>query len=289
MVSRTKDLEQLGEKSLQALVDHQNLPEHVAIIMDGNGRWAAERYLPRIAGHRRGIQSVREIVTFSREIGIKVLTLFAFSNENWNRPSTEISQLMMLLERYLKQELKTMTENQIRFRAVGQIERLPGSVLRMIRSVEEKTAKHEKMTLILALSYGGRSEIVDAVRRVVEDVQQEKLSMKDLDEQTFSHYLHTQEVPDPDLMIRTSGEVRISNFLLWQLAYTELYFTQTYWPDFRRKDFLLALLDYQARERRFGLVKEQVANPNGAGKGGAPGFSGKSLSGEPTAGEERDF
>lgn len=288
MVSRTKDLEPLGEKSLQALLDPRNLPEHVAIIMDGNGRWAAHRHLPRIAGHRRGIQSVREIVTFSRELGIKTLTLFAFSNENWNRPSAEISQLMMLLERYLKKELKTMTENQIRFRAIGQIEKLPGSVLRMIRSVEEKTAQNEKMTLILALSYGGRSEIVDAVKRVVEEVQQEKLSIKDLDEPVFSRYLHTQEVSDPDLMIRTSGEVRISNFLLWQLAYTELYFTQTYWPDFRRRDFLLALLDYQGRERRFGSVKEQSSRPETIRKGRPSGLSRNSLSGDPP-GEEREF
>lgn len=289
MVSRTKDLENLDEETLGAMIDPQNLPRHVAIIMDGNGRWAAQKNLPRIAGHRRGIQSVREIVTFSRELGIETLTLFAFSNENWQRPSTEISQLMMLLERYLKQELKTMMKNEIRFRTIGQIERLPASVVRMIRSVEEKTEQNKKMTLILALSYGGRAEVVDAVRRIMEEFQKEKISLKDLDEELFSRYLYTQEVPDPDLMIRTSGEVRISNFLLWQLAYTELYFTKTFWPDFRRKDFLLALLDYQGRERRFGLVGEQASNSGSMQNASSPGSSGKRFLEDLNGGEEREF
>lgn len=251
-----KDVEHSGEKSLLSILDRGNLPKHVAIIMDGNGRWAAQQHLPRIAGHRKGIQSVREMITFSRELGIETLTLYAFSNENWHRPATEITQLMMLLERYLKKELKTMMANEIRFRAVGQIERLPESVIRWIRSVEEKTEKNKKMTLVLALSYGGRTEIVDAIKQVVEDLRQEKISIKDLDENVLSNYLYTRGIPDPDLMIRTSGEVRISNFFLWQLAYTELYFTKTLWPDFKRKDFLLALLDYQGRERRFGLVSD---------------------------------
>jgi undecaprenyl diphosphate synthase len=289
MVDRMKDSEKWSEETLFGMLDSQNLPKHVAIIMDGNGRWAAQKNLPRIAGHRRGIQSVREIVTFSRKLGIETLTLFAFSNENWNRPAPEISQLMMLLERYLKQELKTMMENQIRFRTIGQIERLPSSVVRMIRSVEEKTEQNKKMMLILALSYGGRAEIVDAVRRIMEEFQEEKISIKDLDETLFSNYLYTQEIPEPDLMIRTSGEVRISNFLLWQLAYTELYFTKTFWPDFRRKDFLLALLDYQGRERRFGSVKEQISHPGIPRKAGSPGFSEKRLSEELQGGEEREF
>ncbi len=289
MVSRTRDLENLGEEALCAMLDPQNLPKHVAMIMDGNGRWAAQKNLPRIAGHRRGIQSVREIVTFSRELGIEALTLFAFSNENWHRPTTEISQLMMFLERYLKQELKTMMENEICFRTIGQIERLPASVVRMIRSVEEKTERNKKMTLILALSYGGRAEVVDAVRRIMEAFQEEKISIKDLDEELFSRYLYTQEIPDPDLMIRTSGEVRISNFLLWQLAYTELYFTKTFWPDFRRKDFLLALLDYQGRERRFGLVREQVSNSSSTRKERSPGSSGKRFLEDLKGGEEREF
>ncbi len=182
-----------------------------------------------------------------------------------------------------------MMENQIRFRTIGQIERLPSSVIRMIRSVEEKTEWNKKMTLILALSYGGRAEMVDAVRRIMEEFQEEKISIKDLDEALFSRYLYTQEIPDPDLMIRTSGEVRISNFLLWQLAYTELYFTKTFWPDFRRKDFLLALLDYQGRERRFGLVTEQVSNPDMTRKESSPGSSGKRFSEGLQGGEEREF
>lgn len=235
-------------------LDRDNLPSHVAIIMDGNGRWAAQRHLPRIAGHHQGIQSVRKIITFAREIGIKTLTLYAFSNENWNRPAKEITQLMILLEQYLNKELKTMMKNGIRFRAVGQIDRLQNSVTQLIHSVEEATKCNDKMLLVLALSYGGRAEIIDAMKQVYQDLSAEKLSIKDLNEKKFSEYLYTKEMPDPDLMIRTSGEIRVSNFLLWQVAYTELYFTKTLWPDFREKDFLLALHDYQGRERRFGLV-----------------------------------
>jgi undecaprenyl diphosphate synthase len=283
----TKDLENLGEKSLLSLLDRENLPKHVAIIMDGNGRWAAQQHLPRIAGHRKGIQSVREIITFSRELEINTLTLYAFSSENWHRPATEISQLMMLLERYLKKELKTMMTNEIRFRAIGQIERLPESVVRSIRSVEEKTEKNNRMTLVLALSYGGQTEIVDAIKEVVEDLQQEKISIKELDESLFSTYLYTREIPDPDLMIRTSGEVRISNFFLWQLAYTELYFTKTLWPDFKRKDFLLALLDYQSRERRFGLVSERTQSASRSDKSGETPQN--RLFGKPTKGDRFEF
>lgn len=235
-------------------LDRENLPAHVAIIMDGNGRWAAQRHLPRIAGHHQGIQSVRKIITFAREIGIKTLTLYAFSNENWNRPAKEITQLMILLEQYLNKELKTMMKNGIRFRAVGQIDRLQNSVSQLIHSVEEETKSNDKMLLVLALSYGGRAEIIDAMKQVYQDLSAEKLSIKDLDEKKFSEYLYTKDMSDPDLMIRTSGEIRVSNFLLWQVAYTELYFTKTLWPDFREKDFLLALHDYQGRERRFGLV-----------------------------------
>ncbi len=242
------------EEALLEQIDRENLPKHVAIIMDGNGRWAAQRHLPRIAGHREGIKSVREIVTVSRKLGIKALTLYAFSNENWNRPMKEITQLMILLERFLNKELKTMMENGIRFRAIGQIDRLQDSVAKLIHSVEDKTKDNNRMTLILALSYGGRTEILDAIKKACTDIQKEKLSIKDLDEKSFSQYLYTKDIPDPDLMIRTSGEVRVSNFLLWQVAYTELYFTKTPWPDFRKRDFLQAICDYQGRERRFGLV-----------------------------------
>lgn len=257
----TAKMARLKEKALLEKLDKKNLPKHVAIIMDGNGRWAAQRHLPRIAGHQRGIRSVREIITLAREIGIETLTLYAFSNENWNRPLKEINQLMILLERYLLKELKTMMSNDIRFRAIGQIDRLQSSVAKLIHSVEEKTKKNDRMTLVLALSYGGRSEIIDAVTEVTKDLQNETLSLKDLDEDRFATYLYSKGLPDPDLMIRTSGELRISNFFLWQVAYTELYFTKTLWPDFRNEDFLLALLDYQNRERRFGHV---LGSENGA-------------------------
>ncbi len=288
MESLGNDLRHLSEESLRGMIDPRNLPRHVAMIMDGNGRWAAEKNLPRIEGHRRGIQSVREIITLSREIGIEILTLFAFSNENWQRPASEISQLMMFLEKYLKRELKTMMENRIRFRTIGQIDRLPASVIRRIRLVEEETERNEAMTLVLALSYGGRAEVVDAVKRILEAFQQEKISIKDLDEERFSRYLYTDGIPDPDLMIRSSGEIRISNFLLWQIAYTELYFTKTYWPDFRRKDFLLALLDYQGRERRFGLVAGQVPLSAAGPKKRRFGFLGKRVSKDPCPGEGRE-
>ncbi|HIE64343.1 MAG TPA: isoprenyl transferase [Nitrospira sp.] len=244
------------EKSILTELDLKNLPRHVAVIMDGNGRWAARKRLPRIEGHRRGIQAVREVITLARELEISILTLYAFSNENWSRPAPEINQLMTLLKRYLLKEVETMMSNEIRFRAVGQIDRLPGAVADLIQSVEEKTRDNKKMTLVLALSYGGRTEIVDTVKRLAEDLRTEKISVKDLDETLFSEYLYTGDIPDPDLMIRTSGEVRISNFFLWQLAYTELYFTRVLWPDFKREDFLLALLGYQQRERRFGLVSK---------------------------------
>lgn len=264
-----REWESFDERTLLSLIDRKNLPKHVTIIMDGNGRWAAKRNLPRIEGHRRGIQSVREIITLARELEIEILTLYAFSNENWHRPATEISQLMLLLEKYLKKELDTMMAHEIRFRTVGQIERLPESVVRWIRSVEKRTEGNKKMTLVLALSYGGRTEIIDAVKKAVEDVRKERISVKDLDENLFSSYLYTKEIPDPDLMIRTSGEIRVSNFFLWQLAYTELYFTKTFWPDFKQKDFLLALLDYQSRERRFGLISERIPSTRG-GRFGRP-------------------
>ena len=237
---------------LETLIDPLRLPKHVAVIMDGNGRWAAKRHLPRIAGHKEGILAVREIVTLARQLGIKFLTLYAFSKENWNRPTSEVSQLMRLLGLYLKKELKTLMADHICLKAIGQTERLPHPIAELLLSVAEKTRKNKEMTLTLALSYSGRGDIMDAVRNLCEDVQNQKIAINDLSETIFSNYLCTQEIPDPDLMIRTSGEIRVSNFFLWQLAYTELYFTKTLWPDFRRKEFLTALLDYQSRERRFG-------------------------------------
>ncbi|MBI3598298.1 MAG: di-trans,poly-cis-decaprenylcistransferase [Nitrospirae bacterium] len=197
---------------------------------------------------------MREIVTLARQLGIRFLTLYAFSNENWHRPTAEVSKLMRLLGLYLKKELKTLMTDKVRLKAIGQIDRLPKSIAQLLLSVEEKTRQNKEMTLILALSYSGRAEIIDAVFNLCGDLQDQTISINDLSETVFSSYLHTAEIPDPDLMIRTSGEIRVSNFFLWQIAYTELYFTKTLWPDFRRKELLIALLDYQGRERRFGKV-----------------------------------
>jgi undecaprenyl diphosphate synthase len=232
----------------------------VAIIMDGNGRWAESRSLPRIAGHREGIKSVRETITLCLELGIKALTIYAFSQENWNRPAAEISSLMGLLEHYLSTELNKLTEQGVRFRTIGRTESLPASALQWVRAAEQETAHLDKLHLTVALSYGGRAEIVDAIRGIVRDAQRGKLQCEDIDETLIQQFLYTAELPDPDLLIRTSGETRISNFLLWQLAYTELYFTSTLWPDFRRRELLLALLEYQRRERRFGRVLSSISS-----------------------------
>ncbi len=254
MLSTYEPSSEMDEAGLQSLLDRQNLPRHVAIILDGNGRWAKTNDLPRTLGHRQGAKSVREIVVLSSELGIETLSLYAFSSENWNRPKREIIQLMALLSRYLKNELRTMMDHAVRLRTVGQIERLPAPVVRLIRTVEAQTAKNKGMTLILALSYGGRAEIVDAAKRLVVAVQKGEIEVEEITEARFASHLYAPDISDPDLLIRTSGEVRISNFFLWQMAYTEFYFTDTLWPSFGRRDFLTALLDYQGRERRFGRV-----------------------------------
>lgn len=256
------NLDHLSDEELLELMDRDHLPGHIAIIMDGNGRWARMRGLPRIAGHREGIKSVREIVTFCREIGIEVLTIYAFSAENWKRPELEVKALMMFLEEYLQRELKTLMDNNIRFMTIGQTDKLPGSVKKWIEKVEKKTEHNTSMILNIALSYGGRTEIVDAILRIMNDITNGAIKPENIDSKLFSNYLYTKDLPDPDLMIRTSGETRISNFLLWQIAYAELYFTRTLWPDFRRHDLLLAILDYQHRERRFGMIEEQITRTN---------------------------
>ena len=256
------DLDHLSDEELIELMDKDHMPGHIAIIMDGNGRWARMRGLPRIAGHREGIKSVREIVTFCREVGIEVLTIYAFSAENWKRPELEVKALMMFLEEYLQRELKTLMDNNIRFMTIGQTDKLPGSVKKWIEKVEKKTEHNTSMILNIALSYGGRTEIVDAILRIMNDITNGAIKPENIDSKLFSNYLYTKGLPDPDLMIRTSGETRISNFLLWQIAYSELYFTKTLWPDFRRRDLLLAILDYQHRERRFGMIEEQITRTN---------------------------
>lgn len=250
MKSNDQDLEQL-----RAQVDMNSLPNHVAIIMDGNGRWAQRAGLPRIAGHRRGVDTVRSITEQCSRYGIRVLTLYAFSDENWGRPREEVGFLMDLLGTFLKAEIATMKANGIRFRTIGRIERLPVSVRAWIERAVSETAGNTGMVLNLALSYGGRGEILEALRRM----RAANNAEAEVTEETFSSFLDTAELPDPDLIIRTSGEQRISNFLLWQAAYAELHFTETLWPDFAERDLLAALLDYQGRQRRFGLTQDQLS------------------------------
>jgi undecaprenyl diphosphate synthase len=239
-------------------IDKKRLPHHIAIIMDGNGRWAKLRFLNRISGHMKGVDAVREVVTACRELGIKILTLYAFSMENWRRPKTEVAALMRLLKEYLVKEVDEMVRNDIRFSAIGRLEDLPRDVQETLAETIRKTEKCRGMVLNIALSYGGRSEILHAVQSILADVQHGKIKPEEIHFQRFSEYLWTRGMPDPDLLIRTSGEFRISNFLLWQIAYTELYVTETLWPDFDRKELLKAILDYQTRERRFGMTSEQL-------------------------------
>ena len=237
----------------------EKLPRHVAIIMDGNGRWARQKSLDRIEGHIKGIEAVRAVVTACRELGIECLTLYSFSIENWRRPESEVLALMDLLQQYLTKELGEMLENNIRLKAIGDLESLPPTAYRTLMETMEKTAHCDGMVLTLALSYSGRDEIIRALRRLMADVKKGKLRPDQISEESFSRYLSPDGLPDPDLLIRTSGEYRISNFLLWQIAYTEIYVTDTLWPDFGRENLIKALLNYQARERRFGLTGEQMA------------------------------
>lgn len=241
-----------------ANIDPDNLPRHIAIIMDGNGRWAKQHALGRIRGHKKGAQAVRTTVTACREIGIAYLTLFAFSSENWGRPGEEVAALMDLLADYLEKETPTLQKQGIRLAAIGDIDKLYLPVRKKLLDVMKQTERNDKMVLNLALSYGSRDEIVAAVRKMVADQRDGKLKIDDIDKETLARYLFTASMPDPDLLIRTSGEYRISNFLLWQLAYTELYFTDVLWPDFKKSDLLAAIAVYQQRERRFGLTSEQI-------------------------------
>lgn len=239
-------------------INTDNLPQHIAIIMDGNGRWAEKHTIGRIRGHRKGAQAVRTVVRACREIGIRYLTLFAFSSENWERPAKEVQALMFLLEEYLTRELEELQKQGIRLTTIGEIERLNPSVKEKLLQVKESTLKNDKMVLNLALSYGAKDEIICAVKKIMEDNRTGKIDIDQLNKETFSNYLFTSGMPDPDLLIRTSGECRISNFLLWQLAYTELYFTKVLWPDFTKDDLFKAIASYQRRERRFGLTSEQL-------------------------------
>ncbi len=234
------------------------IPEHVAIIMDGNGRWATSRTLPRLEGHRRGAKAVRRVVEFSRRNNIKVLTLYAFSTENWNRPKSEVSGLMSLLSQFLDSELEEIHKNDIKFVTIGDVNNLPEKVLRKINSAKEKTRNNRSMILNIALSYGGRRDITDAAVKICRKILDGALSPDDVTEEMFAERLHTSGLPDPDLLIRTGGELRISNFLLWQCAYTEFYFTDTLWPDFDDDVFAAAIRSYQSRQRRYGMAPDQV-------------------------------
>ena len=230
------------------------LPAHVAIIMDGNGRWAKERHLPRVEGHRNGVESVRAVVRACGEIGIKYLTLYAFSVENWNRPQDEVDTLMKYLARFLKNEIGELTRNNVRLEVIGQIYRLPEFVQEQLKKTQAALAKNNGLTLVLALSYGGRTELIDATRSIAEQVKAGRIEPAEINEQLISQHLYTRNWPDPDLLIRTSGEMRVSNFLLWQISYAEFVITPTLWPDFRKQQLFEALEEYARRHRRFGKV-----------------------------------
>lgn len=233
-------------------IDPEKIPKHVAIIMDGNGRWAKKRALNRIRGHEEGTESVRVIVRTSREIGVQWVTLYAFSEENWKRPRYEIDALMGILKHFLKSEFNEMMENSIRFQAIGRTDKLPHGVQKLIHETAEKTSRNSKLILTLALSYGGRQEISHAFRKIAEKIKKGEMDPSDITEDLISGSLYTSGMPDPDLLIRTSGEYRLSNFMLWQVGYTEIYITPVLWPDFRKEEYLLAIEEFQKRERRFG-------------------------------------
>ncbi len=243
---------------LKSEIDLDKLPQHIAIIMDGNGRWAKKHGKPRVFGHRNGVTSVREVTEGAAELGVKYLTLYAFSTENWSRPALEVTALMALLVDTVRKELKTLTENNIRLQAIGDLSKLPDRSRKALLEGIEKTKHHTRMTLVLALNYSARWEIMQAVKNIATQVEQKELNTNAIDEQVFENALSTAGMPDPELLIRTSGETRISNFLLWQIAYAELYFTPIFWPEFRKQHLYEAILNYQNRERRFGKISEQI-------------------------------
>jgi len=248
------DLEEKG-KQLYQLIDQERIPYHVAIIMDGNGRWARKRGLPRIAGHRAGIDSLRETIRIAREIGVKILTLYTFSTENWKRPKSEVKFLMKLPEEYLQKEIEELCANNVKIRVLGLIKELPENTRRALEDAIKRTKGNEGMVVNFAMNYGGRGDIVRAVKKISQLLLRDDIKEGEIDEEIISQYLYTKGCPDPDLLIRPSGELRISNFLLWQIAYTELWFTDIYWPDFKKTHFLQAVYDFQRRNRKFGGIK----------------------------------
>ena len=239
-------------------IDSTNIPNHIAVIMDGNGRWAKEKGKPRIFGHKNALTAVRETIEASAEIGVKFLTLYAFSSENWNRPRIEVAALMELLVSSIRKELKSLNKNNIRLQAIGNLNELPKKGQKELAFAIESTKNNSRMTLVLALSYGSRDEMLTAIKNVASDVKNGEINIEDIDDSKFEQYLATHSIPDPDLLIRTSGEHRISNFLLWQIAYSELLFVDKFWPDFRKNDLNMAIETYQKRERRFGKTSEQL-------------------------------
>ena len=253
-MSTNQELEEQREKILQK----GDLPSHIAIIMDGNGRWARERNKPRVFGHREGVRSVKQITRECGRLGIDVLTLYTFSVENWSRPEEEVSALMSLLVSTVKEEVEELNKNNVQLSLIGRIQDLPEKSRKALLDGVEKTKDNSGLNLNLALSYGGRQEILDGVKEIVSKVKSDEIAVDEIDEDLFSNHLYTSELPDPDLLVRTSGELRLSNFLLWQMAYTEIYVTETYWPDFREMELLDALNDYLQRERRFGKTSEQL-------------------------------
>ena len=244
------------EETLLDKIDLKRLPRHIAVIMDGNGRWARARSLPRVEGHRAGIAAVREIVETAARLELRVITLYAFSVENWKRPRFEVATLMMLLKEYLRKELQTLMENNIRFMPIGRVDGLDPSVQRELRYAQEKTALNTGLLFQIALNYGGRAEIVDTVNRIMTTLREKEMTDAVIDEDFFADHLYTANVDDPDLLIRTSGEMRVSNFLLWQIAYAEIHVTKVLWPDFRKRHLFEAIVDFQSRERRYGGVEQ---------------------------------
>ena len=243
---------------LKSQINLDKLPSHIAIIMDGNGRWAKQHGKPRVFGHRNGVKSVRETTEAAAELGVEYLTLYAFSTENWNRPQFEINALMTLLVETLRKEIHTLNKNNIRLKAIGDLSKLPEKTYKALLEGIEETSQNTRMTLVLALNYSARWEILNAAKVLAEEVSNLRLKPADIDEKTFEHALSTKGIPDPELLIRTSGETRISNFLLWQIAYAELYFTPIFWPEFRKNNLYEAIIDFQNRERRFGKTSEQI-------------------------------
>jgi len=252
------DLSNISVEELKNQIDGEKLPRHIAIIMDGNGRWAKQQGKPRVFGHTNGVTSVREVTEGAAEIGVEYLTLYAFSTENWNRPAMEVEALMILLVQTLGKEVATLNKNNIRLQAIGDLSRLPDRTRKALLKGIDDTKDNTRMTLVLALNYSAKWEILEATRLIADKVKRGEYSSNEITDEVFSNSLSTAGMPDPELLIRTSGETRLSNFLLWQLAYAEFYFTPVFWPDYRKKHFLQSIIDYQQRERRFGKISEQL-------------------------------